>query len=231
MLGAESVAISFAPRLLPPPACPSLPRPLSLFCARSVCPPYPFSLLLCFHGSASLSPGLLPVRPGSHAAIPGENLVRPGFSAWRNPASPWAIPGRPGVPSGCRIGPGESGPLPAMDPAVTRGPEGGAAASWPSNGISSGISNGTRGHRGWGEAGRAGGDRARPGFPEQPRGKRPADLRIRGTGSKPRHRVVVFAAAWAAVKDGGGDRWQRPGPSRRTPKAPGDRLSPAEQRH
>jgi hypothetical protein len=98
MLGAESVALSFAPRLLPPPACPSLPRPLSLLSALarsarpipSPCPSrsspssFPF---LCFHGSASLSPGLLFAGPGSHAAIPGENLVRPGFSAWRNPAS------------------------------------------------------------------------------------------------------------------------------------------------
>jgi hypothetical protein len=63
------------------------PSSLPSFCARSVCPPRPFPLLLCFHGSASLSPGLLFVRPSFRAAIPGENLVRPGFSAWRNPAS------------------------------------------------------------------------------------------------------------------------------------------------
>jgi hypothetical protein len=192
----------------------------------------------------------------------------------------WAIPGRPGVPSGCRIGPGESGPLPAMDPAGTRDqkaarrpygrvtvlvavliavlvavlvtapgdgprpgggprrgrePEGDAAASWPSNGISSGISNGisngTRGREGWGDgAGRREIGRVRLSS-SSPVGKGLADLRIRGAGSKPRQWAVVFAATWAAAKDGGGDRWQRPGPSRRAPKAPGDRLSPAEQRH
>ena len=142
------------------------PSSLPIFCARSVCPPYLFLLLLCFHGLASLFPGLLPARPGFRTAIPGENLVRPGFSAWRNPALLWAIPGRPGVPSSCRIGPGESGPLPAMDPTGTWGPEGGAAASGPSNGISngisSGISNGTRVRRGW-EAG--GGRSDASGFP------------------------------------------------------------------
>jgi hypothetical protein len=111
MLGAESVALSFAPRLLPPPACPSLPRPLSLLSALarsarpipSPCPSrsspssFPF---LCFHGSASLSPGLLFAGPGFRAAIPGENLVRPGFSAWRNPALAVSDPGA----SRCSIG-------------------------------------------------------------------------------------------------------------------------------
>jgi len=95
--------------------------------------------------------------------------------------SPWAIPGRPGVPSGGRMGPGDGS---------RRGWEagGGAAASWPSNGISSGISsgisNGTRGRRGWGEAGRAGGDRARPGFPERLRRKEPRRLPDPGSGIK-----------------------------------------------
>jgi len=66
MLGAESVAFSFAPRLLPPPAClsPPLfpcspPSSLPVFCARSVCPLHPSPLLLCFQGSASFSPGFL----------------------------------------------------------------------------------------------------------------------------------------------------------------------------
>jgi hypothetical protein len=112
MLGAESVALSFAPRLLPPPACPALPRPP--FCARSVCPPYPFPLLLCFHGLASLFPGLLPVRPGFRAAVPGEDLVRPSFSAWRNPALAVGDPGAsrcsielPDWPRGIRTAPGD----------------------------------------------------------------------------------------------------------------------------
>jgi hypothetical protein len=112
MLGAESVALSFAPRLLPPPACPALPRPP--FCARSVCPPHPFSLLLCFQGLASFSPGLLFVRPGFRAAIPGENPVRPGFSAWRNPALAVSDPGTsrcsielPDWPRGIRTALGE----------------------------------------------------------------------------------------------------------------------------
>jgi hypothetical protein len=111
MLGAESVALSFAPRLLPPPACPSLPRPLSLlFFLRLLGLPAPSLLpalrarrrltLLCFHGLASLFPGLLFAGLGSHAAIPGENLVRPGFSAWRNPALAVSDPGA----SRCSIG-------------------------------------------------------------------------------------------------------------------------------
>jgi hypothetical protein len=119
--------------------------------------------------------------------------IAPGDGPGWGPALTVGDPGRPGVPSGCRIGPGESGPLPAMDPAGTRDqkaarrpygrvtvlvavliavlvavlvtapgdgprpgggprrgrePEGDAAASWPSNGISSGtnsgISSGTR---------------------------------------------------------------------------------------
>jgi hypothetical protein len=88
--------------------------PLPSFCARSVCPPHPFSLLLCFQGLASFSPGLLFVRPGFRAAIPGENPVRPGFSAWRNPALAVSDPGTsrcsielPDWPRGIRTALGE----------------------------------------------------------------------------------------------------------------------------
>jgi hypothetical protein len=148
MLGAESVAFSFAPRLLPPPAClsPPLfpcspPSSLPVFCARSVCLSYPFSLLLCFHGLASLFPGLLPVRPGFRAAIPGENPVRPGFSAWRNPALAVGDPGAfrcsiglPDWPRGIRTAPGDG---PRRDP----GSESGATASRTNGSVSSSVSS------------------------------------------------------------------------------------------
>jgi hypothetical protein len=158
----------------------------------------------------------------------GGERTRPGFPERLRRKEPRRLPD-----------PGSGLKTPALDPAGTRRPEGGAAASWPSNGISSGISSGisngissvTRVREGWGDgAGRRKIGRVRLSS-SGPVGKGLADLRIRGAGSKPRQWVVVFAATWAAAKDGGGDRWQRPGPSRRAPKAPGDRLSPAEQRH
>jgi hypothetical protein len=141
------------------------PSSLPSFCARSVCPPYPFLLLLCFHGLASLFPGLLPVRPGFRAAIPGENLVRPGFSAWRNPALAVGDPGAfrysiglPDWPRGIRTAPGDG---PRRDP----GSGGGAAASGPSsaisgitNGIISGINSGIT------KGGERGGRSSAPGF-------------------------------------------------------------------
>jgi hypothetical protein len=103
--------------------------------------------LLCFHGLASLFPGLLPVRPGFRAAIPGENPVRPGFSAWRNPALAVGDPGTsrcsiglPDWPRGIRPAPGDG---PRRDP----GSESGAAASGPSSAISGITKGGERGGR------------------------------------------------------------------------------------
>jgi hypothetical protein len=106
----------FAAARLPFAAPLSLLSPSSLpvFCARSVRPLHLFSLLLCFQGLASFSPGLLFVRPGFRAAIPGENLVRPGFSAWRNPALAVSDPGTsrrsiglPDWPRGIQAAPGD----------------------------------------------------------------------------------------------------------------------------
>jgi hypothetical protein len=242
------LALPFPP--LPPfPPCPSpfaaarLPFAAPLLLLSPVLSP-------CFLRSLGLSaPSLAPllpgidfvfsrpslrfVRPGFRAAIPRENPVRPGFSAWRNPALAVSDPGTfrcsiglPDWPRGIQAAPGDGS---------RRGWEagGGAAVSWPSNGISSGISNvisnGTRVRGGWG-GGRREIGRVRVSS-SGPAGRSLAGSRIRGAGSKPRRWVVVFAATWAAVKDGSGDRWQRPGPSRKAPKAPCNRLSPAEQRH
>jgi hypothetical protein len=135
--------------------------PLPSFCARSVCPPHPFSLLLCFQGLASFSPGLLFVRPGFRAAIPGENPVRPGFSAWRSPALAVSDPGAsrcsiglPDWPWGIRTAPGDG-------PRRDLGSGGGAAASWPSSAIS-GITNGII--SGITKGGERGGRSGAPGF-------------------------------------------------------------------
>jgi len=80
--------------------------------------------------------------------------ARPGFS------------GRPGVPSGGRMGPGDGS---------RRGWEagGGAAASWPSSAIS-GITNGII--SGITKGGERGQDRARPGFSGRLRGKEPCQV-------------------------------------------------------
>ena len=117
------------------------PSSLPVFCARSVCPPHPFLLLLCFHGLASLFPGLLPVQPSFRAAVSGENLVRPGFSAWRNPALAVSDPGASRCsiglsdwPRGIRTAPGDE---PRRDP----GSESGATASRTNSSVSSSVSS------------------------------------------------------------------------------------------
>jgi len=124
MLGAESVAFSFAPRLLPPPACPLLPCLLSLLSAlaRSARPiPSPCSFAsrdwLRFLPAFSLLDRVF-ARP-----FPGKTLsaraFRPGATRPRCERSR-------GVPVFHRVAglaSGKSGPLPAMDPAGTRGPK------------------------------------------------------------------------------------------------------------
>ena len=121
--------------------------PLPPFCARSVCPPHPFSLLLCFQGLASFSPGLLFVRPGFRAAIPGENPVRPGFSAWRNPALAVGDPGA----SRCSIGlsdwPRGIRPAPGDEPRRDPGSESGATASRTNSSVSSSVNSSVRSGR------------------------------------------------------------------------------------
>ena len=146
------------------------PSSLPVFCARSVCPPYPFSLPFAFvavflsfasTGRLRFLPAFswldrVPMRP-----FPGKTRSARAFRPGATRPSPWAIPGRPGVPSSCRIGPGESGPLSARSIAGTRGPEGGAAASGPSSAIS-GITNGII--SGITKGGEQGGRSSAPGF-------------------------------------------------------------------
>jgi hypothetical protein len=124
MLGAESVALSFAPRLLPPPACPLLPCLLSLLSAlaRSARPiPSPCSFAsrdwLRFLPAFSLL-GRVFARP-----FPGKTLsaraFRPGAARPRCERSR-------SVPVFHRVAglaPGNGLKTPALDPAGTRGLE------------------------------------------------------------------------------------------------------------
>jgi hypothetical protein len=83
MLGAESVALSFVPRLLPPPACPSLPRPLSLLSAlaRSARPiPFP-----CPSRS---SPSSFPLLPRVGFAFSRPSLCWTGFPCGHSRGKP-----------------------------------------------------------------------------------------------------------------------------------------------
>jgi hypothetical protein len=184
-------------------------------------------------GGAAASGPSNGISSGISNGISNGTRVREGWGAGgeRSDTSgfPRAAPQKEASPT---PGSGSGLKTPAMDPAGTRGLE---AARWPHGRVTvlvavlvtalvTVLASAKVG-------GRAGRDRTRPGFLERLRRKKPRPLRIRGAGSKPRRWVVMFTATWAAAKDGGGDRWQRPGPSRRTPKAPGDRLSPAEQRH
>jgi hypothetical protein len=123
---------------------------------------------LCFHGSASLSPGLLFAGPGSHAAIPGENPVRPGFSAWHNPVLAMSDPRgpvglAPGNPDRSRrwIPPGPGGLKAA------RRPHGRAVPLVVSLMVSLVVSL---------RVGSVEGDRARPGFSGRLRGKEPRQV-------------------------------------------------------
>jgi len=120
MLGAESVALSFAPRLLPPPACPSFPPVLSPFSAlaRSARPiPSP-----CPSRS---SPSSFPLLPRVGFAFSRPSLCWTGFPCGNSRGKPCppglfglAQPGprrerSRGVPAFHRA----ARPLPAMDPA------------------------------------------------------------------------------------------------------------------
>jgi hypothetical protein len=202
MLGAESVALSFAPRILPPPACPLLPRPLSLLSAlaRSARPiPSPCSFAsrdrLRFLPALSLLDRVF-ARP-----FPGKTL---SARAFRPGATRPCCERSRDVPVFHRVA-GLAPGNPARSRRWTpRGPGGPKAARRPQGRVTvlvavlvtvlvTALVTVLASAR---VGGRAGGDRTRPGFLERLRMKKPRPLPDPGAGSKPQRWTLPGPGVW-----------------------------------